>query len=122
MINMYAMEDIDWLGYKMTRDNPYTFHHIIKREKGGEERFDNGAILTTLSHRYLHIIEYKEPAIYHSLNGILLIINKQLHLPDQDQKEIIELLFKMFEQKHLKDKNAKGKKLIKYDYLKRTAN
>ena len=111
--------ELDWLNYRVTRQNPVTFHHIVKRENGGKFDLDNGALLTMTGHQYLHIIECKEIKIYYMLNKMFEIINKQRHNPTQEQREIIEYLLNEFYQLHKNDKNSKGKTLIKYDYTQR---
>ena len=60
MIKLYKPLDLDWMNYRVTRQNPITFHHIIKKEHGGSYDLSNGALLTETGHRYLHIIECKE--------------------------------------------------------------
>lgn len=117
MIKIYKPLDLDWMNYRVTRQNPITFHHIIKREHGGLYTFDNGALLTETGHRYLHIIEYKEAKIFDMLNKMFEIINRQRHAPTQEQREIIEYLLNEFYELHKNDKTSKGKTLIKYDYI-----
>ena len=118
LIKIYKPLDICWLGYKLTPSNA-TYHHILKKEYGGKEIISNGALLAENAHKYLHIIEYKEIEIYHALNEMLKIINKQGHAPTQEQYRIINCLFLMFEEKHIKDKTSKNKILIKHQYLER---
>ena len=36
MIKLYKPLDLDWMNYRVTRSNPITFHHIVKKENGGE--------------------------------------------------------------------------------------
>lgn len=119
LIKIYKPVDLDWMNYRVTRQNPITFHHIIKREHGGLYTLDNGALLTETGHHYLHIIECKEIKLYDMLNKMFEIINKQKHAPTQEQRDIIEYLLNEFYQLHKNDKNSKGKSLIKYDYTKR---
>ena len=119
MIKIYKPLDLDWMNYRVTRQNPITFHHIVKKEHGGLYTFDNGALLTETGHRYLHIIEYKEAKIFDMLNKMFEIINRQQHAPTQEQREIVEYLLNEFYQLHKNDKTSKGKTLIKYDFTKR---
>lgn len=119
MIEIYKPLDLDWMNYRVTRQNPITFHHIKKAEHGGLYTFDNGALLTETGHRYLHIIEYKEIKLYDMLNKMFEIINRQRHAPTQEQREIIEYLLNEFYNLHKEDKTSKGKRLIKFDYTKR---
>ena len=119
LIKFYKPLTLDWLNYKVVRPSDITFHHIIKKEDGGLYTLDNGALLTSTAHQYLHIIEYKEKDIYMMLNKMFTIINKQRSAPTPDQREIIEYLLNEFYELHKNDTNSKGKRLIKYDYLKR---
>lgn len=119
MIKIYKpLSDLDWMNYRIKKSE-LTFHHIQKKENGGKETIENGAILMPIAHQYLHIIEYKEEELFLMLNKMFLIINKQGYEPTNDQRQIIEYLLKEFEEKHKKDKTSKGKELIKYQYLKR---
>ena len=105
------------MGY--TLDRTASFHHIIKREHGGKETIENGAVLNKNAHEYLHIIEYKDIDTYIAINKILKIINNQRDKPTTEQLEIISKLLSMFEEEHKHDKTSKGKRLIKYPYLER---
>jgi hypothetical protein len=119
LIRIYKPMDLDWMNYRITRQNPLSYHHIIKKEHGGGYTLDNGALLTTTGHQYLHIIECKELKLYEMLNKMFEIINKQRHAPTEEQRQIIEYLLNEFYELHKHDKNSKGKTLIKYDFTKR---
>lgn len=119
MIKIYKPLDLDWMNYRVTRQNPITFHHIIKKEYGGLYTLENGALLTIIGHQYLHIIEYKETYIYEALNKMFKIINEQKQPPTNEQRETIECLLNEFYDLHKNDKTSKGKTLIKYDFRKR---
>lgn len=119
LLKFYKPLTLDWLNYKVTRQNTITFHHIVKQEHGGLYTLDNGALLTERGHRYLHIIEYKECQIYEALNKMFLIINKQRSTPTIEQREIINYLLDEFYNLHKNDRTKKGKRLIKYDFLDR---
>lgn len=119
LITIYKPLDLDWLNFKITRENPITYHHIDKREFGGKKTIDNGALLTRTSHQYLHLIESKEDKLYYAINQLLKLINKQKTPPTQEQRQIMDFLLDEFYKEHYNDKNAKGKPLIKDKYLKR---
>lgn len=120
MLKIYKPKSgMDWLNYKIVRKNDMTYHHIIKRENGGKETFDNGALLLTVPHQYLHIIEYKDIETYIAINKMFELINKQKTEPTMEQRQILEYLLKRFEYDHRDDKNSKGNSLIKYEYIKR---
>ena len=118
MIKIYKPNGICWLGYKLTKDNA-NFHHLTKKEHGGIQTIENGAILSDVGHRYLHIIESKEIQIYLAINEMLKIINQQGYSPTEEQYRIINRLLLMFEEEHGKDKTSRNKTLIKHQYLDR---
>lgn len=115
----------DWLGYKITKDNYLTYHHIFKDVYGDytfanpDYKLDNGALLSQLGHNYLHIIENRDLHLYLMLSDILREINEQKHMPTLEQYKRINLCLKYFEAKHKKDTNSKGKILIKKAFLNR---
>ena len=46
MKEIYNTYNKDWMGFKITEENPLTYHRIIKEEDGGNKTIDNGALLT----------------------------------------------------------------------------
>lgn len=119
MVNMYNLKKIDFMGYKVSKDNPYTFHHLLKRCHGGIETIENGAILTKYSHEYLHIVESRDLELYNYINNVLKQINEQKHEPLLRQILAIDYLLKLFEHDHMNDRSSKNKALIKREYLRR---
>ena len=117
MIKIYNLDQLCFMGY--TLDKTASFHHIVKREDGGKEVIENGAVLNKTAHEYLHIIEYKDIGTYIAINKILKIINEQRDKPTTEQLEIISKILLMFEEEHKEDKTSKGKRLIKHQYLDR---
>ena len=117
MIKIYNLDKLCFMGY--TLDRTASFHHIIKREHGGKETIENGAVLNKNAHEYLHIIEYKDYDTYIAINKMLKIINEQRDKPTTEQLEIISKILSMFEEEHKEDKTSKGKRLIKHQYLER---
>lgn len=119
MVNMYNLKKIDFMGYKVSKDNPYTYHHLIKRCNSGKETIENGAILTKNSHEYLHIVESRDLELYNYINNVLKQINEQGHEPLLRQILAIDYLLKLFEKDHMNDRSSKNKRLIKNEYLRR---
>lgn len=72
-----------------------------------------------VSHQYLHIIEFKDYKTYKHINDIFRIVNDQRYEPTREQRETLEYILTTFETKHEKDKNSKGKLLIKREYKQR---
>lgn len=117
MIKIYNLDKLCFMGY--TLDRTASYHHIIKREHGGKETIENGAVLNKNAHEYLHIIEYKDYDTFIAINKILKIINNQRDKPTKEQLQIISKLLSMFEEEHRYDKTSKNKRLIKHQYLER---
>ena len=113
IIRIYNVKKIDWMGYKVSKDNPYTYHHLKKKEYGGKEDLKNGAILTDIAHKYLHIIESRDKELYDLLNNVLWQINEQGFAPLERQLLAIDYILRIFEEKHQKDRAKSGKILIK---------
>ena len=107
------------MGYKVSKDNPYTFHHLKKKAHGGKEDLKNGAILTDIAHKYLHIIESRDKELYDLLNNVLWQINEQGFAPLKRQLLAIDFILRQFEEKYKNQTNSKGKQLIKNKYFKR---
>ena len=77
MIILFQPMGIDWMGYKYSHYNPYTFHHIKEKRNGGKVTIDNGAILTKSAHRYLHSLENLCPDAYKDYQNLFKYINSQ---------------------------------------------
>lgn len=119
MLKIYKpFSNLDWMNYKLVKKD-LTYHHILKKEYGGQQTLENGALLINTSHQYLHIIEYKDIETYNAINKIFKFINEQQYEPTTEQREIIEYLLKQFEYNHKEDKTSKGKILIQKKYLNR---
>lgn len=120
MINQYNIHKIDWMGYKVNKDNPYTYHHCyVKKEHGGKETIENGAVLTKIAHEYLNIIESRDIELYNLINNVLKQINEQGFMALERQLLAIDAMLKMFEKDHRYDRTKSNKRLIKENYLKR---
>lgn len=123
IVNEYHMKRIDWLGYEVNKRTDFSFHHIIKKENGGKETRENGAILSyNTSHPYLHLIESKDFDIYCYLNYILKEINVQGYIPTTSQLLKINMALNSFEREHCSDRTKKGKILIKREFIERKIN
>lgn len=119
MIDEYGVRKIDWMGYKVSKDNPYTFHHLKKRCNNGKEEVKNGAILTKVAHQYLHIVESRDLELFTYINNVLKQVNEQGFASLERQLLAIDSLLKQFEKEHRWDRSSKGKVLIKTEYLDR---
>lgn len=64
LIRIFRPNGRDWMLYKVTKDNPYTFHHIEERKNGGQYTTDNGALLTRNAHQLLNMMEKNDIELY----------------------------------------------------------
>lgn len=95
MIRIYKPENKDWMGYKLNKKNPYTYHHIFKKVYGDFKTIDNGAILTVEAHELLHYLEQKDFESYRELNRLFRELNATRQPPTREYyKEIHKVLKK----------------------------
>ena len=93
MVTIYRPDGIDWLGCKLTRQNPYTYHHIFKACYGGPVSLDNGAILTSSPHNWLHRVEMNQLMCYNKLNELFKWLNETKAPPTLEYwRELKQLL------------------------------
>lgn len=114
LVTKFAITEFDWMNFRITKENPLTFHHLKKVSQGGEETLGNGAPLTKYAQEYLHLIEAYNFKIYRRLNRILQEINEQGFAPTPNQEKKIELLLLEFEARYYEQLKAR-KNLGKYD-------
>lgn len=122
LINRHCLNNIDFMGYELQKDNKFTYHHIVKKEHGGGKNIKNGAILTENSHEYLHLIESKDYTKYQIINSLFKWVNESKKPPQKEIYIIINKLLTQFEEEHKNDLNKKGNKVIKEKYLRRVLN
>lgn len=96
MIDIFQPDGIDWMNFGLSRDNPFTYHHIVERSKGGDKSIDNGAILTRRAHTFLHTLEKVCPDAYNDLQRVFFKINdSKKPVLDEYVREIDEILYKV---------------------------
>lgn len=117
LINIYNMNEIDWLGYKL--QDRYSYHHIIKKCDGGNRTLNNGAVLFQTSHSYLHTIENYDIEKYILLNKILKDINTQRYMSTEEQLRQINYILSQFEDEYEDYISSRDKKIIKDEYKER---
>lgn len=117
MINEYRLKDIDFMGYRFNIDSASFHHLIIPRRCGGLETVENGAILNrNTSHPYLHIIEGRDYEKFRDITEEMIEENELGRLDTKNLRRIDEIL-RSFEREHSSDRTAKGKYLIKEEYI-----
>jgi hypothetical protein len=96
-IEIYQPNDIDWMNFKLTRDNPYTLHHILEKRNGGDNSPDNLAILTKIAHKLLNVLDKVCPDAYDDLQDVFIKINGSGEPPtDEIINEVDDILYKVF--------------------------
>ena len=125
LINDFAIKKakIDMMGYKLERIEQASFHHLlIKAEDGGKIEYWNGSILNSkTSHPYLHLIEYVDFDYFAAVTSEILDIKAKGCIDEYNLRKINDILL-AFECRYGDRRNAKGKKLIKPEYLDRIYN
>ena len=118
MRDIYRLRGYDFMGYTYRNINDLSFHHIVKECDGGKREISNGAALCReSSHPYLHLIEIREYGIYNAINSILQEIADQNSHPTRDQLIRIRRLLLEYEAYHIDDRNSKGKRLVKKQFI-----
>lgn len=129
MINEFKLRELgmDMMGYKVVRDNEYSFHHVLipkrdckrkKIESDGYVRW-NGAILSSKSaHPYLHLIERYKRDYFEDITHQLINMNQKGYVDIKDL-QIIHDLLREFELLYDYEVSHKGKLLIKPEYRNR---
>lgn len=92
LIKIFDAKHIDWMGYKVTKKNPYTYHHILERRHGGKLTIDNGAILTRDAHDHLNYLEAYVPEAYDDWQRFFRYINAKKTPLSKDDLEVIKLI------------------------------
>ena len=126
MVNDFKIMKLgyDFLGYKVTRKQDLSFHHLIIQRRHCKEAglgegylYWNGAILRqNTSHDYLHLIEKIDPDIFYELTSEMIDENIKGRLDIDNLKRIHDLLL-YFEREHDHDTSKKGKLLIKREFV-----
>ena len=95
-IEIHKPNDIDWMNIRLSRDNPYTLHHIKEKRNGGDSSLANLAILTKSAHKLLNILDKICPDAYNDLQNVFMKINASLSPPTEEiVNEIDMILYKV---------------------------
>jgi len=121
MITIWHMNKTDWMGYNISRQNPFTYHHaFIPARKGGKMTISNGAILCgQTSHPYIHAIESYDKDRFDYLTEVLREINDQRRMPSLEQFQRMKSVLESFEREFSGARTHKNKVLIKESYTRR---
>ncbi len=99
MLIIFGNNEYDWMGFKVTENNPLTCHHIRKCDDGGEHVVDNMALLTVAAHRYLHEMEFFDTDSYNRINLFLKEINQKRRCPTKEEYDMLNEGFRQYETK-----------------------
>ena len=122
MINEFKLRELgmDMMGYKVVRDNDYSFHHLIVPKRDCKRKHIehngyvmwNGAILSMKSaHPYLHVIEQYKRAYFEDITHQLINMNQKGYVDVEDLRIIHDLLSE-FELLYDYEVSHKGKLII----------
>ena len=94
MVKIYETKKYDWMGYEIGKNCKLTRHHIFKRVYGGEDKISNYALLTEVSHEYLHNLEKTNHEEYLMLNELFQELNNSFMPPNEDYYQKVEKVLK----------------------------
>ena len=109
MARIYNTYERDWLGDPIYTIEQLTRHHIVKKEKGGENGISNYALLTKTSHCFIHYLEDNDNAEYRELNDLFLALNRSCQPPTEKYYEEVARIVKKVK-KHMKNNSRTRKK------------
>lgn len=92
LIRIFEQKNIDWMGYKVTKKNPYTYHHILERRYGGKLSIDNGAILTRDAHDHLNYLEAYVPEAYDDWQRFFRYVNAKKRPLTKEDYELMKMI------------------------------
>lgn len=129
MVKIYNIKYFDFMGYDIKQKKFLSFHHLIvakrycKQQGLGEGYYLwNGAILVqNTSHEYLHTIEHIDYDVFCALSSEMIDMNIKGYLDIQNLRQIKDILL-YFEREHDRDRNKKGRLLIKQEYTQNRFN
>lgn len=75
MLIIFGYPKKDWMGYKFSKKNYISYHHILEKRNNGIESIDNGALLSRTSHLLLHKIELINYDLYLKWQILFMEIN-----------------------------------------------
>lgn len=122
MIREFKIKELgfDFMGYKLQKNDIYTFHHlIIPARQGGKIVRENGSVLCgASSHPYLHLIESKNYDMFCYITSEMIDMNIKGYLDVENIRRIHDVL-NQFEIEYSATTTHKKKALLKSEYLRR---
>lgn len=127
LINDFKIKELgyDFMGFSLQKDKILTYHHLIishefckKNKLGSGYTYENGCVLCSISHEYLHLIERYEEELFWEITSELIDMKFKGKLDLGNILNIWEII-RTFENMHIDDVTDTGKKLIKKEYINR---
>lgn len=117
MIKDYRIKHVDFMGYKKSNKDYFSFHHLIIPARNGGKYVDwNGAILCAhTSHPYIHVVENFDKELFDYITK-LMIDEKALGRLDLKTLKKIDMVLKGFEQEYQGKCYKSKKRIIKPEY------
>lgn len=107
---------MDFMGFKLNKNDIMTYHHlIIPKRNGGLVTRNNGALIQRVPHDYLNIIEMIDPVRFAYITSEMIDINVKGFIDPYNIANIHAILDE-FEAQHEGETTRKGKLLIKREY------
>lgn len=107
---------MDFMGFKLNKNDIVTYHHlIIPKRNGGLVTRNNGALIQRVPHDYLNVIEMIDPVRFAYITSEMIDINVKGFIDPYNIKNIHAILDE-FETQHEDETTRKGKLLIKREY------
>lgn len=117
IIEEYNLKNIDFMGYRFSKNNASYHHLIVPKRLGGKESIENGVVLNGVtSHPYLHTVESKDQDMFNAITNEMIIEKMLGRLDDKCLRRIDDVLTQ-FEKEYSGKRTSKGKILIKPEYV-----
>ncbi len=101
-IKLFKAYDRCWMDYKITKENPPTFHHVVPVRKGGPTSIENLAILSLTAHLYFNIMEKKDPSIAENINNLFKQLNETMEPPTEEYYMKLHYYMDKYESKRVR--------------------
>lgn len=120
LFNNFELEKLgcDFMGYIFETQKELTYHHIQPKNYNGKTSYENGALLISDSHNYIHIIENYDFKLFIELSQVLKDEHKCKAITKEHLLEIRNIL-EFFENKYGGRYSSRGQLIIKEDFVKR---
>ena len=121
LVREYKIKELgyDFMGYYWQPGDIITFHHtILPKKDGGLERKENGSVLYSTPHHYIHTIEEYEEQAFAYITMEIMQMNLKGYLDITNIKRIHDTLL-WFESIYGEERTKNGKMLIKDSFRNR---